>query len=75
MFAVAITARQDFTEHTTEAFEAAGGRISAHYIINGGPDDGKFHNIEMHPCSDTDFYKESGIESIDKVTQAHLDIP
>ena len=75
MFAVAITARQNFEEHTTEAFEATGGKISAHYIINGGPDDGKFHNIEMHPCSDTTFYTESGIEAIDKVTKAHLAVP
>ena len=75
MFAVAITGRQDFQEHTTEAFEAANGRIQAHYIINGGPEDGKFHDIEMHPCSDTKFYKASGIESIDKVTQAHLEVP
>ena len=29
----------------------------------------------MHPCSDTNFYKASEIESIDKVTKAHLDVP
>lgn len=40
-FAVAITGKQGFSEHTTEAFEAAGGRIELQYVISGGEEDGK----------------------------------
>ena len=29
----------------------------------------------MLPCSDFDWYKPRGIESIDRVAQAHMDIP
>ena len=28
----------------------------------------------MNPCSDTSFYKASGVESIDKVVTAHLEV-
>ena len=74
-FAVAITAKQDFATHTTEAFAASGGNIDLKYVIVGGEDDGKVFSIGMAPCSDFKFYKPSGIEHIDRVTKAHMDVP
>ena len=28
----------------------------------------------MAPCSDFNFYKESGVESIDRIAKAHIDV-
>ena len=56
-FAVAATAKQNFKEHTTEAFEKAGGKVELRYVISGGNDDAKVHEIDMAPCSDFKFYK------------------
>ena len=74
-FAIAVTGKQNFTEHTTEAFEAAGGQIEMKYIIVGGEEDGKVFDIGMAPCSDFGFYKASGIKSRDLVAYAHMQIP
>ena len=62
-----MTGKQNFDTHTTEAFENAGGSIDLKYVIVGGDEDGKVFDIGMAPCSDYDFYKESGIESHDRI--------
>ena len=72
---MAITAKQGFTSHTTEAFEKSGGSISLRYAISGGPDDGKVFDIAMAPCSDFSFYKESGNLAVDRVAKAHMAVP
>jgi len=69
---VAVTAKQNFSNDTAEAFELAGGSIDLKYVIVGGDDDGKIFNIGMAPCSDYDFYKESGTETIDRVAKDHM---
>jgi len=42
------------------------------YFISGGPEDGKFFELKMKPCSDLSWVKLSGEASIDRVTKAHL---
>ena len=38
------------------------------YYISGGPEDGKYFELKMIPCSDLSWVKLSGIPSIDKIT-------
>ena len=73
-FAVAISGKQKFQEHTTEAFESAGGKIDLTYVIEGGEEDGKVMRIEMLPCSDFKWYKPRGIDSIDRIAKAHMEV-
>ena len=74
-FAIAVTAKQNFESHTTEAFEKSGGSINLRYVISGGEEDGKVFNIGMAPCSDLTFYKPSGIPHTDRIAAAHMEIP
>ena len=73
-FAIAITGKQEFANHTTEAFEKAGGSISLRYTISGGPESGKVFNIPMAPCSDFSFYRPSGVKSLDRTAAAHMEV-
>jgi len=44
-------------------------------VISGGDEDGKQFDIPMLPCSDFSWYKPRGVEVVDRVAAAHLDIP
>ena len=52
MFAIAVTAKQNFDSDTAQAFEESGGSLVLRYVISGGVDDGKIYTIPMNPCSD-----------------------
>ena len=73
-FAVAVTGKQNFEDHTSEAFEAAGGSIDLKYVIIGGEEDTKVFDIKMNPCSDLSWFKPSGTESIDRIAVAHMNV-
>ena len=74
-FAVAVTAKQNFQDDTTENFEVGGGEMSLRYVISGGDADGDSFEIPMAPCTDLNFYRPSGVEHIDRVAAAHIAIP
>ena len=68
---MAITGKQNFSTHTAQAF-AVNGVVDLKYYVSGGPEDGKLFDIGMAPCSDMSWVEKSGIETHDRVIEAHI---